>query len=429
MRSALIISYYYPPSGGPGVQRVLKFTKYLPQLGWRPLVLTVPETADFPARDETLHHEIPPEAAVFRSSIVEFYDLYRKFLSQGRGSAIDMSTVMREGPGWKEKLTRGIRARLFIPDGRMGWLRPGVTLGRKIIETERPEVILATGPPFTAHWIGKKLAEWSGLPLVLDFRDPWTEATYYPTRPGFARRLDLRLQKACLDRASRVLTVNEQIREDLERLYSLDPGKFVTIANGFDESDFPASTPKFEKWTLAHTGSIFKSRVPGVFLEEFGNWLREDPARTNQIRLVLAGRLAPEMKTALAKYLPPEVVDERGYVSHDESVRILQQSHRLLLLTGLDAQSEGMLTGKVFEYLGSGTQILALAPPAGELSTLLRRTGAGTTVDPRDRSAVRKVVEGLGQAAEMTPTDTGALTPYTRRALTARLADVFAEIT
>lgn len=151
MRKVLLIAYYFPPSGGPGVQRVLKFTKFLPEFGWRPLVLTVREDVDYPVLDPSLAAEIPPEARVFRSGITEFYDLYRRITGKPQGSAVDIQTVQREDSAWKDRLVRAIRGGMFIPDGRVGWHRPGVSLGRKILKAERPDAIVASGPPFTTH--------------------------------------------------------------------------------------------------------------------------------------------------------------------------------------------------------------------------------------------------------------------------------------
>lgn len=394
-RKVLIVSYYFPPSGGPGVQRVLKFTKYLPAFGWRPLVLTVREDADFPVLDPTLAAEIPPEATIYRSGILEFYDLYRKLTGKARGSSIDIETVQREGGGWRNRLTRSVRGSLFIPDGRVGWYPQAVALGRRIIAEERPDAIFASGPPFTTHWIGKTLSEGSGIPLVLDFRDPWTRATFYPTRPAWARRLDERLEAACVRTAVRLVSVNREIRDEILSRQGGEPDRWSVIPNGYDPTDFDAldrREPPDGLAQIAHIGSLFASRIPWTFLDVFEEWMRADPERSRAVRLVFAGRLAPEMEQRLqAPGLEP-FVDVRGYLSHAESLRAMSRASLLLLLTGEDATSRGMLTGKIFEYLGSGAPILALAPE-GEAAELLTATGAGTSIPPGDAAGQRRFLD------------------------------------
>lgn len=428
MKNVLLISYYFPPSGGPGVQRMLKFARYLPERGYRPVVLTVPETAEFPVRDPSLLAEIPPECRVVRAPIRELYDLYRKLTGRPRAESIDLHAVSSRRRGLRERLLRTARGALFIPDGRVGWLPGGVREGLRICGELPIHAVVATGPPFTAHWIGRRISERSGLPLVLDYRDPWTRAPFYPSRPGWARRLDERLERSCLLRASRVVTVNRAIRDDLlARHPRLSPETFEILTNGYDPADFSGVDPSPPRaWTLTHTGTLYPSRIPHVLLDVLRGWVREEPELRTALRLRFAGRIAPELQEILARPPFDAIASVEGYVPHRESIRFLVDSHLLLLLIVDDPQSRGMLTGKVFEYIGSGTPILALAPE-GEAADLIRETRAGQVVPPGDAGAIARAIreayaayrEGRRPFGEP---DAGAREAYARPALTARLA-------
>jgi glycosyltransferase involved in cell wall biosynthesis len=435
MRDVLLVSYYFPPSGGPGVQRALKFARYLPEYGYRPLVLTVPEDAEFPARDPSLIAECPPSGQIIRSSILEFYNLYRRLAGGGSRVPLDIQSTSAGTVPWRRRVLRRLRGAFFIPDGRMGWLLPGTRAGIRACRQRPVSAIWATGPPFTAHWIAARISAGTGLPLVLDFRDPWTRAPFYPPRPGWARRLDERLEHRCLRRASRVVTAFPSIGDDfLTRYPDLDPGKFSIITNGFDPSDFADLSPEpFPEWTLAHTGSIFASRIPHTLFDVLPGWLAQDPDRARRVRIRLAGRVDPALEPLLARPPLDAVVQYQGYLSHRDSVKLLVDSHLLLLLVVEDPQAGRFIPGKLFEYIGSGTPILALAPE-GEAADLIRRTKAGRVVTPGDGEAIRRALDEAYRAYRegtrpFGSPDPDAVAALTRKALTARLAGLLDGIT
>ncbi len=236
MRSVLLVTYYFPPSGGPGVQRMLKFTKYLPDFGWRPVVLTVREDAEYPVRDASLWADVPEATRVVRTGITEFYRLYRGLAKPAE--PLDISTRARSR-GILARTLRQIRAGLFIPDGRAGWIPHALVPGRRLAREEGVRAILSSGPPFTALLIGGALGRMTRLPWIADFRDPWTRAPFYPERPGIARRIDERCERWVVRNAARTLAVNREILADfLDRYEGLDASRFITLSNGFDEEDF-----------------------------------------------------------------------------------------------------------------------------------------------------------------------------------------------
>jgi glycosyltransferase involved in cell wall biosynthesis len=408
----------------------LKFVRYLPESGYRPVVLTVPETASFPILDPSLAAEVPAEAMVVRSPIREFYDLYRAAAGTvPPGESQNLVTTARPGRGVRERMLHGLRAAFFIPDGRMGWLPGGTHTGLRVIREEGIEVILASGPPFTAHWIARRLADRTGLPLVLDFRDPWTRAPFYPRRPALSRLLDERLERSCLRRADAVLTTNRDLRDDLlARHPDLDASRFHILPNGYDPADFAGrSWAPLRDWTLTHTGTLPGGRFPAGFTGALRRLLAEDADAATRLRIRMIGQRDPELERHLCAPPLDGVVRFEGYRPHAESVLALLES-RLLLLFAEEGPPPRPLPGKIFEYLGSGAPVLALVPE-GETAELVRRVRAGRAVRGDDEEAVlaalREAVAAFraGERAFGEPRR-ALVEEYARPVLTARLATI-----
>ncbi len=472
-RTVLLVTYYFPPSGGSGVQRMLKFTKYLPHFGWRPVVLTVREDAAYPVRDASLWADVPEGTRVIRTPITEFYGAYRALAGQAGGDArraaaagsqqrgargaargaddaapIDLASRRMDvggsrgggggggGGGRMERLLRWVRAGLFVPDGRVGWIPHALGPGARAIREERASVLLSSGPPFTANVIGGLLNRRTGVPWVQDYRDPWTDATFYPDRPRLARALDRSIERWTVRRAARTIAVNEEILADLGRLVpSIDPARcFAVLPNGFDEEDF-ALVPRIEpeKLTLVHTGTLWKSRDPVILREALASLAREEPDIASTTEVLLAGRIDPEVLAAFA--VPPldRIVRPCGYLEHAASLRLLRSGHLCLLFVGEDREARGMLTGKVFEYLGSGTPILAIAPPEESAARLIRDCRAGFVVAPSDGAGIREILRSLwtrwrdGERHFADP-DAERIAQYGRKRLTGRLSEILSEV-
>jgi glycosyltransferase involved in cell wall biosynthesis len=433
MKDVLIVTYYFPPAGGPGSQRVLKFARYLPRYGYRPLVLTVPEDAAFPTRDPSLLAEAPPPDRIVRVPIPEFYAAYRRLSGTRSQAPMDIQAASGSGTGLRDRVLRWLRGALFIPDGRMAWVPAATRAGVEICGRHPVAAIVASGPPFTTHWIGRRIAERAKLPLVLDYRDPWTEAPFYPSRPWFARALDRRLEHTCLRRAARIATASRTIARDAQARYpDIDPGAFAVVSNGYDPVDFEGLSPSpGPEWTLSHTGSIFAARIPRTFLTALRSWLEEDPERARTVRIRFAGRMDDAMKTLLDEPPLRDVVRHEGFLPHRRSLQLLLDSHLLLLLVVADPMAGGMVTAKVFEYLGSGTPILALAPE-GEAADLIRATRGGHVVAPDDGEGIRQALDAAYAAYRSGERAFGAADPeavasLTRHAQTGTLARLLDE--
>jgi glycosyltransferase involved in cell wall biosynthesis len=312
----------------------------------------------------------------------------------------------------------------------MGWLAGGTRAGLEAIRRERVGVIFASGPPFTAHWIARRLADRTGLPLVLDFRDPWLGAPFYPKRPALSRWLDERLERSCVRRADAVLTVNRDIRDQLlARHPGLDPARLHLVPNGYDPADFAGQAwSPGEDWTLTHTGTLPNGRFPAGFTGALRRLLSEDPEAATRLRIRMIGRRDPEVERRLTEPPLDRVVRFEGYRPHAESVRALLESRLLLLFIEEGPRAAGILTGKLFEYLGSGAPVLALVPE-GEAAALVRRVRGGRVAAGDDEEAVlaalREAVRSFrAEQRAFGEPDRGLVEEYSRPALTGRLAAI-----
>jgi hypothetical protein len=444
LKKVLIISYYFPPSGGPGVQRILKFVKYLPGYGWEPVVLTV-EDGDFPARDESLMKEIPQNINVHRTKIIEPYGLYRSLTGRKKSAAIDVDNINMEGKKkFSEQIAEFIRATFFIPDARRGWLRHAVNEGKKILDSEKPDIIFSSSPPYTCAMIAMKLKRYhfkkygKQIPWVSDFRDAWTGYLTSPVRWFLPAAIDAGYERKTLDEADAVTMVANGIKDDFDEKYpdiSKDK-KYFLIRNGFDSEDYKGleyDKSKNEKFTIVYTGSMYGKRNPFFFLNTLAELSDENKVDINKLRIVFVGRMGGEIEDFIGKSKLKSVIVHIRYVPHSESIKYLLKADAMLLLIDEDKYSKMILSGKVFEYLGAslitGKPILAIAPE-GEAADLMRETSAGEIIPHNNREYLSKVFlkyynSFLAGGENLTRTNSAAIKGYDRKLLTGKLAEVF----
>jgi glycosyltransferase involved in cell wall biosynthesis len=396
-KRVLVVSYYFPPSGGPGVQRILKFVKYLPDFGFDPAVLTVAE-GDYPARDESLLDEIPAGVPVLRTRIPEPYGLYRRLTGKKKGSAVDVNVNRPRGqrvPA-SERLAEWVRGMFFVPDARVGWLLTGVRPGIEFARRIRADIVYSSSPPYTCALLGRAIAQGAGIPWVPELRDPWTEFLSAPRRPEPARAFDRRLERGVYHDAPRLVIAWSGIGADLRRKYpEEDPSKFRLVPNGYDLEDMsgvePVQNPRF---TMVYTGSLYGVRNPETFLEAIGRLLARGDLDPDRVRIRFIGRFGEEVRTMFRNPDVAPVVEERGYLPHADSVAELLGAHALLLVVDDVPGSEHIVPGKVFEYLGARRPILAVGPE-GDVAQLVRSIGAGTVLARRDVEGISRVVSDL----------------------------------
>jgi glycosyltransferase involved in cell wall biosynthesis len=434
VKRVLIVTYYFPPSGGPGVQRVLKFVKYLPQFGWQPAVLTVLD-GDYPARDPSLLKEIPADVPVHRTPILEPYTVYRKLTGRKKGEAVDVNTNYRPGTkvSWREKLAQGVRGALFVPDARVGWLLHGIPTGVNVVRNWGADLIFSSSPPYTCALLGRAVGRRTGRPWVFELRDPWTGFLSAPVRHGVSRRLDRHLEKSCVLEAARVVMAWRGIGRDLTGKYpDLDPSRFRLVENGFDPDDLNVEPKRFDRFTVVYTGSMYGVRNPDTLLRAVAGLLETGRIRSDEVRFVFVGRFGDDVRAMFRRPELQGVVEEIGHLPHEESVRYTLGADVLLLVVDDVKGSEGIVPGKVFEYLGSRRPVLAVAPE-GDVADLIRRTRAGVVVDRND-------LAGMGAALEswITERRTTGRVPFqgdereieklSRRNRTGLLAGIFDEV-
>lgn len=406
MKNLLIVAYYFPPSGGPGVQRVLKNVQYLPQFGWNPIVLTV-SNGTFPARDESLLAKIPPNITVVRTHIYEPYDLYRTFVGEQKNKAIDVSVLTKDGSGgFKKSIAEFIRATLFIPDARIGWMLSAVKAGKELIKEHNISAIYSSSPPYTCSLIGRALKRSTGLPWIAGLRDPWTEFLTTPKRWFLPSMIDRHLEHSVLKEADYVECAWEGIITDARRKYpELPREKFLHVPNGFDSADFP-EVPKQEnnRFTITYSGSLYGLRNPYTLLQALELAVKNNSIDASKILFRIVGRVGDDVKQTLEQSLLRDSIEIIPYVPHGESIAYLMKSDMLLLIVDDAKESNEIVPGKVYEYIGVMKPVLALAPKQSAVAKLLRETNAGITIELGDvAGCVEEIVKSYALWNEKQP--------------------------
>ncbi len=399
----LIITYYWPPSGGSGVQRWLKYSKYLPESGWQPVIYT-PENPEAPATDESLLAEIPAGLEIIKRPILEPYSWY-KWLT-GRKESVNVGFTRTEHDKPESRLERGarwIRGNFFIPDARKFWIRPSVRFLTQYLKENPVDAIITTGPPHSMHLIGMKLSRHTQLPWLADFRDPWTGIDFYDDLllTKHADKRHHQLERKVLSSASVVTTVSPQIKEEL---ISKGAGNVEVIPNGFDPSDFENITevePDPDSFTLVHTGSLVPSRNPDALWEAISGLCESNPEFEKKLKIRLVGSTDSSVVSSLRRFGLESRTEIISYLPHAEAIKHVFSASLLLLLINNTANAEGFLSGKVFEYLASGRPILCVGPAKGDAAQLLEETGAGHTSGFEDVETIRKIIAQCFEAYQI----------------------------
>ena len=440
MKRVLIITYYWPPSGGSGVQRWVKFAKYLPKEGWQPVIYT-PENPELTTIDKTLAAEIPPEAEIVKTHIFEPYGIYRKLM--GKGSSTDLKALTSAGSdgnevnpvnggkkSWKQKLSLYIRGNFFIPDPRIMWVRPSVKFLKSYLKKHPVDAIVSTGPPQSMHLIGLELSKATGLPWLADFRDPWTKIFYFKhlelTPRSEAKHQAL--EKKVVDGATRVIAVSPMVKNDFEAITST-PVELIT--NGFDEEDFNDPFEADEYFNITHTGLFASDGDPEILWKVLAAKCQEDKEFQKLLRIRLVGKTDQEIVNSIETAgLGPNLVN-LGYQSHEVAVREQRNASVLILPLRKEPEYEAVLPGKLFEYLASRRPILGIGQTDGAMAQVVRNTGSGIVYDWNEEQKIRRWVDFSWEEFknhELLDNATD-ISMYSRRRLTKRLASLLEEIT
>lgn len=404
MKRVLIITYYWPPSGGSGVQRWLKMSKYLPENGWQPVIYTAKD-AEYPVEDPSLEQDVAPEAEVIRRPIVEPYTFYKKFLGMQKGEKVKAGFI-NEGTkksGWKENLSVWLRGNLFIPDARCWWIKPSVRYLSKYLKEHPVDALISTGPPHSMHLIARALNKKFNIPWVADFRDPWTDIDFYKdlklTR--CADRKHHRLEHQVLTEATKAVAIGWDCAKGLESHGAKD---VAVITNGFDETFVEthgrvslhndASQHETLPFTMSHIGIVGANRNPETFWQSIADIVEMFPGTSPipSIKIRLIGQVDNSVLESIKRYNIEKYVEIIPYIPHNQVIAEQQKSDVLLLFVNNTPNAKGILTGKIFEYMASGRPILCIGPEDGDSARILNETQSGITVDFNDKEKMKQTI-------------------------------------
>jgi glycosyltransferase involved in cell wall biosynthesis len=408
----LIITYYWPPSGGSGVQRWLKFAKYLPEAGWEPVIFT-PENPDFDLQDETLLKEVSPNLEVIPFPIWEPYQLFAKLKKKGKSHPGRILEQPKKG--FLEKIAIWLRANILVPDPRIFWVKPSVQFLSQLLKEGQFQAIITTGPPHSLHLIGQQLKQKHGIPWLADFRDPWSQWEFLDTLPmlPFIRRRHEALERKVLQQADVVVTISPTFKRDLERLSGR---KIDLITNGYDPADIPqdfAPRPKAaNRLHLVYTGIIDAIRNPLPLLQALK---AEFETAGEEVSWTFVGKVSEQVQQQVQgdSWLLTHI-QFAGYVSHQEVFDFYAQADALVLILTDTKNAKGNIPGKLFEYLATGLPVLALGDPQGDSSEILSQAGAGAVLSHGDHLAMRQALRRLYQTAGAQQA-LGSLEAYSRK--------------
>lgn len=424
-KRVLIITYYWPPSAGSGVQRWLKFAKYLPEFGWDPVIFT-PENPDFELKDESLLKEISPSLEVLKFPIWEPYGIFRKLKKE---TLTDTAKVLEKK---KKSITdiAGIwlRANALIPDPRKFWVKPSVEFLSELIQKGQFDAIITTGPPHSLHLIGLELKRKTGITWLADFRDPWSKWEFLDTLPmmDWVRKKHESLESEVLAKADGIITISPTFQKDFE---ILSGRKIKLITNGFDTTDLPknwtALKPSSEGIEILYTGVIDAIRNPIPFLNELKEVFGKSPKK---ITLRFVGKVSENVKILLESddWFQNHVKLE-GYVPHEAVFSFYQKAHLLLLILTDTKNAQGNIPGKLFEYIATGRPIIALGDPQGDSAQILDNSGSGQVFSHNDLAGIKNFLQSFNPKSDFNFSD--SIEKYSRKNLTLQLSNLLDECT
>ncbi len=392
LKKILVITYYWPPSGGAGVQRWLKFVKYLRQYGWEPIVFTV-ANGEFPEQDTTLLKDIPENIQVIHEPIKEPYLLYKLFTGRKKQDKIHAGFLSeKKNDGIMQQLAVWIRGNVFIPDARMLWIKPSIRTLLKWLSQNKVDAIASTGPPHSCHLIALKIKEKTNLPWLADFRDPWTNIDYYKDLKLTKRadRIHHQLERKVITKADAVVAIGKTMQQEFGSLFSR---KVECITNGYDEEDITPNDIRDKEFSIAHVGTMVKTRNPVALWQALSELLTEEPELKKYLQLKLVGKVDAVVHESLKKFGLEAFLNRIDYLNHDEVVKVQQQSQVLLLIINRTPNAKGVLTGKLFEYIAAQRPVLCIGPKDGDAAEIIREIQCGDAVDYDDVTTLKAVVK------------------------------------
>jgi glycosyltransferase involved in cell wall biosynthesis len=422
-KKALIITYYWPPAGGPGVQRWLKFVKYLPDFDIEPIVY-IPSNANYPIIDESLCDGVSDELTILRQPIKEPYK-FAGFLSKKKSKTISKGIIPeKKGQTPIDQLLLFIRGNFFIPDARKQWVKPSFQYLSTYIEDFDIDTVITTGPPHSVHLIGLKLKKANKIKWIADFRDPWTTIGYHKQLKLLksSKNKHIKFEKEVLNHSDQIIVTSEVTKHELE---SKTNKPIAVITNGYDNVSI--EEPLLDtKFSLAHIGSLLSERNPEVLWNVLKELIEEHPDFKNNFELTFVGFVSDDVIERVADNNLSIYINKIDYVSHSEAIRY-QKKSQLLLLIEIDSEdTRCIIPGKLFEYMVSNRPILALGPKGSDVERILKETNTGNYFNYYEHDALKRIIlEHYNRFKEGTLQSHGiGLQKYSRKALTKTLVEL-----
>ena len=422
-KKILIITYYWPQAGGPGVQRWLKFVKYLPDFGIQPIVY-VPENPSYPIIDENLISEVSEKAIIIRQPIFEPY-AFAAFFSKNKTKKISSGIIPNsKKQSFLDKMLLWIRGNVFIPDARVLWVKPSVSFLEKYIQENNIETIITSGPPHSLHLIGLELKQKCTINWLADFRDPWTTIGYHKALKlsSFAAKKHKKLEHKVLNSADVIIVTSETTKTEFQ---AITAKPIQVITNGYDAENIEKQ--KLDtKFSLAHIGSLLSERNPTFLWQCLSELIQENSIFEAIFELKLIGAISPEVVETINDFGLSKYVNNLGYVSHREAL-IQQRKSQVLILIEINSEdTKSIIPGKLFEYMVSERPIIGIGPEGADFSKIIKETNTGVFVNYAEKEKLKSTLIQFFDAFLEGNLSTNAvgLQHYSRQNLTKKLVEI-----
>ncbi|OWP83807.1 glycosyltransferase family 4 protein [Flavobacterium davisii] len=423
MKKVLIITYYWPPAGGPGVQRWLKFVKYLPDFNIEPIVY-IPENPTYPLLDQKLIEEILPTTTILKKTIIEPY-AWASLFSKNSTKKISSGIIpAQKKQSFIQKLLLWIRGNLFIPDARVLWVKPSIAYLSEYIQQNNIDTIITTGPPHSLHLIGLGLKKNLNIKWLADFRDPWTTIGYHKSLK-LSKNSALKhkeLEYKVMNTADELIVTSPTTKKEFQ---SITSKSIHVITNGYDIEKVNKQVLD-SKFTLAHIGSFLSDRNPQILWQALRELISENPNFSEHFELKLMGAISQEVLNSIKVFHLDSFTNNLGYVSHEEAV-IHQRKSQVLLLIEIDSEeTKSIIPGKVFEYIVSERPIIAIGPKDSDFASIITETNTGSFFTYNEKEALKEKILIYFNAYLENNLKVYAvgLQQYSRKNLTKKLADI-----
>lgn len=422
-KKILIITYYWPPAGGPGVQRWLKFVKYLPEFGIQPIVY-VPENPTYPIVDENLVKEVSDKAIVLKHKIFEPYQLASLFSTTKTKKISSGIIPNKKKQSFMDKLFLLIRGNLFIPDARFLWVKPSVGYLEKYIVENNIDTIVTSGPPHSLHLIGLQLKQKLDLKWFADFRDPWTTIGYHKSLrlSNYATERHKMLERKVLTSADTIIVTSKTTKKEFE---AITKKPIAVITNGYDVEKVEIE-PLDTKFSLAHIGSFLSERNPMILWDSIVELVNEVPDFKSHLEIKLIGAVSQEVLETISEFGLNSYLNNLGYVSHGEAIAHQRKSQVLLLIEIDSDDTKSIIPGKLFEYMVSNRPIIAIGPRNSDFAEIITTTNTGVFFNYSEKTKLKSVIlDFYNQFLEGKLQSNGVgLQQYSRKSLTKELAQL-----